>query len=329
MSAASAVPSGASITGVPRTEENTYTIGSYGTGADEYTLATARDERDIVREWLKKGLYPNVEKKAQKARVIAAQAMTFEELADEWYAKAKLKWTSKKHIVGRRRTLDKDLLATLGSLPVADLEASPASALAALQRIEERGAYEMVAKARVVGSLICRYGMITNRMKTDPFAHLGAALKRPPVINRPTVPLRDMADLFETLGKVPAEMNTKLAFNWLLLTATRTAEMASPYGRKSRTANLADSCGAHEVTREHLVPLSTQAQAILKRARELRTSAAPDALLFPGFTRHGALSENAFLALLARAGYFGGKPATASARASPRGHMKWRRPIPT
>ena len=29
------------------------------------------------------------------------------------------------------------------------------------------------------------------------------------------------------------------------------------------------------------------------------------ALLFPGFTRHGALSENALLALLARAGYYG------------------------
>lgn len=40
-------------------------------------------------------------------------------------------------------------------------------------------------------------------------------------------------------------------------------------------------------------------------SKPLRTSAAPDALLFPGFSRGGALSENALLALLARAGYFG------------------------
>jgi integrase len=54
-----------------------------------------------------------------------------------------------------------------------------------------------------------------------------------------------------------------------------------------------------------IVPLSRQAQAVLRQAKPLRTSAAPDALLFPGFSRGGALSENALLALLARAGYFG------------------------
>src|SRR5207253_5244302 len=52
----------------------------------------------------------------------------------------------------------------------------------------------------------------------------------------------------------------------------------------------------------HIVPLSRQAQAVLRLAKPLRTD---NDLLFPGFTRHGALSENALLALLARAGYYG------------------------
>jgi integrase len=60
-----------------------------------------------------------------------------------------------------------------------------------------------------------------------------------------------------------------------------------------------------KMDREHIVPLSRQALEILARAKPMRTSTAPDALIFPGFTRHGALSENALLALLARAGYFG------------------------
>jgi integrase len=60
-----------------------------------------------------------------------------------------------------------------------------------------------------------------------------------------------------------------------------------------------------KMSREHVVPLSRQALAILKRARELRTGPEDTALLFPGFTRHGALSENALLALLARAGFYG------------------------
>jgi integrase len=44
---------------------------------------------------------------------------------------------------------------------------------------------------------------------------------------------------------------------------------------------------------------------VLQLAQPLRRSDDDSALLFPGFTRHGALSENALLALLARAGYFG------------------------
>ena len=52
----------------------------------------------------------------------------------------------------------------------------------------------------------------------------------------------------------------------------------------------------------HLVPLSKQARRVLALARPLRQSDDPGVLLFPGFTRHGALSENALLALLADGG---------------------------
>jgi integrase len=80
-----------------------------------------------------------------------------------------------------------------------------------------------------------------------------------------------------------------------------------------------------KMSREHVVPLSRQARALLDRAREIRTSSQADALLFPGFTRHGALSENALLALLARAGYFGRQTARDSAPALAPGRMRYAR----
>ena len=52
----------------------------------------------------------------------------------------------------------------------------------------------------------------------------------------------------------------------------------------------------------HVVPLSRAAVKVLELAEPLRNDTG---LLFPGFTRYGALSENALLSLLARAGYFG------------------------
>jgi integrase len=286
-------------------KENTYTVGRYGTGEDEFTLAKARLEREKVRAWLANGLDPNIEKKAEKARAAVAQGQTFAVLAREWLEKNREEW-SNDHAEARRRLLERDLIPALGALPLAELESSPASALAALQRVEARGAYEIASKARIVGSLICRHGIITGRMTQDPFGHLGKALKRPPVKNRATISFKEMPLLFRAVAKVPSELNTKLALYWLLLTACRTGEM-----RFATWSEIEDGktwripAERMKMRLPHVVPLSNQARQVLERAAELRTSPEESTLLFPGFTRHGALSENALLALLARAGYFG------------------------
>jgi len=297
-------PNGSKLWQWPYTHQgkgNVYSIGAFA----EVSIAEARAERDKARKWLRAGLDPNIEKQAERARVATQQGDTFAKLAAEWLTKQSAEW-SEGHADERRRMVDRDLLPSLGAMPISDLESSPATALATLQRIEARGAHEQASKARIVGSMICRYGIITGRMTRDPFEHLGAALKRPPVEHRATVALGDMPALFEALAKVPAELNTKLALYWLILTASRTSEMRfATWGEIDADKLWRIPASRMKMQRPHVVPLSTQAQTALERAREIRAAPGAEALLFPGFTRHGALSENALLALLARAGYFG------------------------
>ena len=286
-------------------KESLYSVGRHGPDADEFSLAKARAERAKVRAWLDKGLDPNLEKRASAARITAAQGDTFKTIADQWYAKAKSKWTSPKHIAGRRRLLDNDLLPKLGVIPIRDLK--PVQALAALELIEQRGAHEMAAKARIVGSLICRYAIVKGYIEQDPFAHLGEALKRPPVVNRATVGEEEMPALFKALAKVPAELSTRLAFLFLVATAVRPGEVRfAPWSEIDASKALWRIPAERMKMRDPFTqPLSPLALSILERAKELRQSDDPDALIFPGFTRHGALSENAFIALLARCGYYG------------------------
>src|SRR4029434_2292006 len=112
--------------------------------------------------------------------------------------------------------------------------------------------------------------------------------------------------LFKAVAAVPSEVNTKLALYWLILTAARTVEMRfATWGEIEGGKAWRVPATRMKMRREHLVPLSRQCQQILERAAELRTGPESSALLFPGFTRHGALSENAVLALLARAGFYG------------------------
>ena len=105
---------------------------------------------------------------------------------------------------------------------------------------------------------------------------------------------------------MPAENSTKLALYFLIATAARTIEMRMATWGEIEGREFWRVPGERMKMRaDHTVPLSQLALSILDKAKELRTHDGADALLFPGFTRAGPLSENALLALLARAGYFG------------------------
>jgi integrase len=280
-------------------KERLYAIGPF----PEVSLAEARQRRAEARAWLRDGKDPVVERKAVRARGAAEQASTFLAMAEEWFEKASPGWSTA-HRDAQRSRLDNEILPRIGDLPLADVKA--AKILEMLRAIERRGAHEVAAKCRIITSMVFRYAVQTSRAETDPAQLLAGALKRPPAEHRATVPAAELPKMFRALRDVPAEPVTKLALYWLILTAARTGEMRFAAWGEIEHGNLwRVPAERMKMDREHVVPLSRQAQEVLKFARPLRTEKGAGALIFPGFTRHGALSENALLALLARAGYFG------------------------
>lgn len=278
-------------------KERVYSIGAY----PEIGLAEARAECKRGRDWLREGKDPTIERRVLKARVGAAQEITFKVVAEEWLGKQNY---TAAHLLAQRKRLDEELLPYLGKLPVAEI--STPIALEALRRIERRGALETTAKCRRMGSQIYRYAIATGKAASDPFESLArGVLKTADTKHRATIPAEEMPHLFAALAAVPAELNTKLGIYWMILTAARTSEMRFANWGEIRGDKWRIPAERMKMQIEHVVPLSQQARELLERAATLRTSSDAGALLFPGFTRHGALSENAVLALLARAGFYG------------------------
>lgn len=277
-------------------KERIYSIGAF----PDISLASARAERDRARTWLREGKDPTIERRVHKAHAGAKQGITFGVVAEEWLGKQAY---SDEHRAAQRTRLDRELLPHLSKLPVAEI--TPAVVLEALQRIERRGALETAAKCRRMTSQIFRFAVQTGRAHDDPAKLLVGAIRSAPVMNRATVPQHELPTLLAQVAAVPAELNTKCAFYWLLLTAARTGEMRFATWNEIHGERWRIPAERMKMRREHVVPLSRQSLALLDRARELRRGAEGSALLFPGFTRAGSLSENALLALLARAGYFG------------------------
>ena len=197
-------------------KERVYSIGVF----PEVSLADARDKRDRAREWHREGKDPTIERRTAKATTAAQQAVTFRAIADEWL---ELQKYSDRHRRAQRVKLEQDLFPYFGDLPVAEI--TPPIVLETLRRIERRGALETAAKCRRIASQVFRHAVMTARATTDPAALLSKALRTPDTRHRATIPSSEFPSLFKALKAVPAELNTKLALYWLILTVCRTGEM--------------------------------------------------------------------------------------------------------
>lgn len=283
--------------------DKTYAIGVY----PEITLSAAREQRDRARAWLREGKDPTLERRCVKARATTEQETTFKVAAEAWYAEVAPTWAPV-HRATQRTRLDSDLLPYLGSFPMKDI--TPAELLGALQRIYDRGAYDVVGKCKTIFSQVFRHSSVTTGLVADPAGMLQGRLQRPtPVVHRKRIPAEDLPQLFSDLREMPAEPVTKLALYFTIVTAARTGEVRFATWAEIQKGKRGEIWRVPpermKMKREHVVPLSPIAIEILNMANGLRTSSDAGALIFPGFTKHGALSENAFLALLSRAGYFG------------------------
>jgi integrase len=289
-----------------------FSIGEYPT----VSIAQARIAADEAREWVRQGRNPTTARKIKRATNVTKQAIDVKTVAQEWYD-SKLKAWSPGHAEAQYRLLVRFVYPAIGSLPVADVETP--HLLEALRVVERSGAHELTSKTRQILGQVFRFAVATGRRTTNPVDALKGAFTRPPTIGRPTVEEREFPALFKALHKVPSELTTKLALYFIFATATRPGETRHATWGEIGDIKTKDAQTKKDVTmkvwrigaermkmREPFVqPLSALAIEILRRAKTLRQTGEDSELVFPGFTRRGSLSENAFIALLARAGYYG------------------------
>lgn len=110
----------------------------------DVSLAQARDRRDDARKLLANGINPGAVKQAKKLTSLALAENSFEVIVREWFAKHSLNWKEahSSKIIAR---LENDIFPWIGTRPVAEI-AAPAL-LAAIRRIEARGALETAHRA--------------------------------------------------------------------------------------------------------------------------------------------------------------------------------------
>jgi len=265
------------------------------------SLVTARRLRDEARVTLAAGVSPVAAAKVRKAMQAEHATNTFAAIAEEFMAQ-RVRTLTPGSVKRERRLLERDLGVHIGNMPVADVTAK--ALLSALRKIEGRGAIETAHRARSLAAQVFRYAIATGRAERNPASDLEGALARPDTQHFAAVTdPNDAANLMRAIYGYTGTPIVAAAIKIAPLVFVRPGEL-----RTMRWADVDFDAAEWRFTASktgtpHIVPLSTQAIAILQETQPFtRTSE----YVFPSArSMRRPMSENAINAALRTLGYGG------------------------
>ncbi|TWT23596.1 tyrosine-type recombinase/integrase [Luteimonas marina] len=271
-------------------------LGSY----PETTLAQARDARDDARRLLRDGKDPAAERQAARARIQFAADNTFRAVAQEWRSKA-IKGLAQVSIskVDWQLGLIPDRLQ---NRPIDEITAQ--DVLTILRPLEHREIVDTAHRVRARMSQVFRYAVATGRAQRDPTADLRGALT--PITSTPRAAVTDpqaVGALLRTIDAYEGQPVTRAALRLAPMLFARPGNLrAMEWGELDLdAAEWRIPAGKMKMREAHVVPLPTQALAILE---ELHPLTKWGAYVFPSI-RDGKrpMSNNTINAALRRLGY--------------------------
>ena len=135
-------------------KEKQLSLGGY----PDVSLKSARLARDAAKLQKSKGTDPVQARKLDKLKATRNTGDTFKAIALEWYGKQAPQWSAS-HALRMLRQLERDLFPWIGERPIAQIHAM--ELLAALHKVEERGALETADRALMLARQVWEYWLPT------------------------------------------------------------------------------------------------------------------------------------------------------------------------
>lgn len=265
------------------------------------SLATARVRRDAARLQIDQGIDPAALPEDTPEPV----PRTFEPVAREWHSN----WAvglAPAHVERVLSRMKRDVFPAIGNKPLEAI--TPPDVVALVKAIEARGAIDISKRAHQSVARVFSYAKASGYIGQhhhNPAAEIhDALLSKPKSTPMPKIPFAQFPEFLGKLATYHGEPVTTDAIWFTLFTWARTKET-----RFAAWSEIEDLDGPEplwrlpgdrmKMEREHLVPLSPQAAAVLKRAERYRRNE----FVFPGDRKREQISENTMIYAMYRLGY--------------------------
>jgi integrase len=276
-------------------------LGSY----HDISLAEARDRARHFRRMVKEGLDPIDDRRSRRAaqRAERAKVMTFRECAEAFIAAHQAGWRNAKHAAQWPSTLETYVYPHLAALPVDTIDTSLVmKALEPIWLAKPETAGRVRGRIESVLDWAAARGYRTGENPARWRGHLENLLPRKLKVRR----VEHHAALpYAELGAFMSELRQQTgvaarALEFTILTASRTGEVI---GARWDEISMAERLWTvpsdrMKASREHRVPLSPHAVAILEEMRTIRVGD----FVFPGGRAGQPISNMAMMMTLRRMG---------------------------
>jgi integrase len=265
------------------------------------TLAEARRKRDEGRALLEAGKHPSREKKAAKQRQIISGENTFERVARHWIT------TNHQGIIAKSvkqnlSRLQQHAFPMIGDLPISEITIP--DVVRVVERIGERGTIEMAKRVKQLMSQVFRYAAQRGLCTFNPAADLRGILPNTQEKHFACIHPNELPDLLRAIDGYNSDI-AKRAMQLLALTFVRTGELIGAQWDEIDWERQEWHIPKErmKMKRPHIVPLSTQALALL---RELYTrNGKRNFIFYSAASKDKHVSNGIVLMALRRMGYCG------------------------
>ncbi len=269
----------------------------------DVSLASARDRRDAARKLLADGTDPSAHRKAAKTMRAGLAANTLEVIGREWYAKTAptMADTTKEKLL---RRLEVDVFPWLGNRPIGGIVAG--DLIKVIERIEQRGAVDLAKRVHNAVGRIFRYAVGRGLAPRDPSRDIELKDILPPADVQHHASVTDpkeVGGLLRAIDGFTGSFSTRCALLIAPLVFVRPGNLRHAEWSEIDfdKAEWRIPAGKMKVKEQHIIPLSTQAVAIL---REIHPLTGRNRYVFASERAGGkAMSENTINAALRRMGY--------------------------
>jgi len=266
------------------------------------TLAEAREQALDNKRLVRAGGDPLAEKRK------ATAVLTFEEAARKAHAELSPTWKNPKDQAAFLSTLTTHTFPRFGRVPLPDVTSGDIRrAILATRSKTPEVARKLVFRI----SAVFKWGVAEGMCSVNPATAQALALPRMEKVpvHRKSLPYPEVADCIEAVNASGASESTKLALEFLVLTASRSGEVR---GARWEEFDLDDratraTCATWEIPasrmkakKPHRVPLSARAVEILREAEKLADGSG---LVFPGTKRGRPLSDMTLSKLVKELGF--------------------------